>query len=138
MEKKMNRNAQAALNEYQNTGNSSIEYADPHQLILRLMNGAIDRIAQAKGAMQQKNIRHKGELLGKAIAIIGGLDACLDHNHDTEISENLSSLYEYMNRTLLEGNMNDDVSKLDEVTKLLTEIKNAWLQIPQLTDLSKG
>jgi len=101
----MNNLAQNAVSQYKNTGNSSIAYADPHQLILRLLNGAVDRIAQAKGAVQQKNMQLKGELIGKAIGIITGLSSCLDHSQESELSQNLESLYEYMNLALLHANL---------------------------------
>jgi flagellar secretion chaperone FliS len=127
----MNNRSQSALNEYQTTGNSSIAFADPHQLILRLMNGAIDRIAQSKGAMIQKDLKNKGELIGKAIGIISGLSACLDHDQEGDLSENLDSLYEYMNLTLLQANAEDDSTKLDEVSHLMQEIRSAWVQIPK-------
>ncbi len=133
-ENNMNNLAHAALNEYQQTDNSSIAYADPHELILRLMNGAIERIAQAKGAIQQKNKPAKGELIGKAISIIAGLSACLDHDQKNELTKNLDALYEYMNMRLLEANVAEDVSKLDEVTKLMNEIRSAWKQIPAYTE----
>lgn len=126
----MNSLAQNALHQYQNTDNSSIAYADPHELILRLMNGALERIAQAKGAMNQNNAHSKGELLSKAISIIGGLSACLDHSQQSDLSENLEALYEYMNVRLLEANVENNTDKLDEVSRLMMEIKSAWLQIP--------
>ncbi len=125
----MNNLANNAVAEYKNTSNSSIAYADPHQLILRLMNGAIERIAQAKGAMLQKNLKNKGELISKAMGIITGLSSCLDHNQGSDLSNNLESLYEYMNMSLLEANVKDDTGKLDEVSKLLQEIRSAWVQI---------
>lgn len=131
----MNNLAHAALNEYQQTDNSSIAYADPHELILRLMNGAIERIAQAKGAIQQNNKPAKGELIGKAISIIAGLSACLNHDQKTELTDNLDALYEYMNRRLLEANVHDDFTKLDEVTRLMNEIRSAWKQIPEYIDV---
>jgi flagellar protein FliS len=125
----MNNLAHNALEQYQNTGNSSIAYADPHQLILRLLNGAIDRIAQAKGAVLQNDAQLKGELIGKAIGIIGGLNACLDHEKGNELSGNLASLYEYMNLCLLQANVEEDNAKLDEVAHLLQEIRSAWVEI---------
>ena len=97
------------------------------------MNGAIERIAQAKGAMQHKSVKQKGEFIGKAISIIAGLEGCLDHSHDAELSENLSGLYQYMCITLTEANIADDIAKLNEVSGLLLEIKSAWEQIPQQT-----
>jgi len=123
-----------AVNEYQSADNSSIIYADPHELILRLMNGALERIAQARGAIKYENKLHKGEYISKAISIIGGLSACLDHSQEGSLADNLADLYQYMNITLTEANINDDGSKLDEVSRLLTEIKSAWVQIPQANE----
>ena len=56
----MNNRAYAAVSQYQTTNNSALAFADPHVLILRMMDGAIERINQAKGAMQQKNTELKG------------------------------------------------------------------------------
>ena len=121
-----------AVNQYQSADNSSIAYSDPHELILRLMSGAIERIAQAKGAMLHNNVRQKGELLSKAISIIGGLEACLDHSQEGTLSTNLSDLYHYMIISLTQANIADDIAKLNEISGLLLEIKTAWEQIPGL------
>lgn len=123
--------APAAINQYKNTGNSSIAYADPHQLILQLMSGALDRIAQAKGAIQQQDVKMRGESTSKAIGIIDGLIACLDHDQKGDLADNLQALYEYMNFRLLEANVQLDTTKLDEVTRLMSEIRSAWVQIPE-------
>lgn len=122
--------AHKAVNQYQSADNSSIAYADPHELILRLMNGAIERIAQARGAMERDNVQQKGEFIGKAISIIGGLEGCLDHSQPGELSNNLSNLYQYMCVALSEANIGDDIAKLNEVSQLLLEIRSAWIQIP--------
>ena len=119
-----------AVNQYQSADNSSIVYADPHELILRLMNGAIERIAQARGAMQHGNVTQKGEFLGKAISIIGGLEGCLDHSQGGTLSTNLADLYHYMIISLTQANIDGDIAKLNEISGLLLEIKSAWEQIP--------
>jgi len=123
--------APAAINQYKNTGNSSVAYANPHQLILLLMSGAIDRIAQAKGAIQQQNVKLRGESTSKAIGIIDGLKACLDHNQKGDLADNLQALYEYINFRLLEANIQLDTTKLDEATRLMSEIRLAWMQMPE-------
>ena len=125
----MNSFAQNALSAYQTNKNSSIQFASPHELILRLLNGAIERIAQAKGAILQDKQKEKGELISKSISIIGGLSACLDHNQEGDLSKNLEDLYDYMGLQLVNANVNNDVSKLDEVSRLLREITSAWVQI---------
>ncbi len=127
----MNNLAQSALNQYQDTDNCAIAYADPHVLILKLMNGAIERIYQAKGAIQQNNPKAKGKLIGKAIGIIAGLDACLDSDNENDLVKNLQAIYEYMNMRLLEANVENDINKLEEVVRLMGEIRSGWLQIPE-------
>ncbi|MBT8435476.1 MAG: flagellar export chaperone FliS [Gammaproteobacteria bacterium] len=119
-----------AVNQYQSADNSSIAYADPHELILRLMNGAMERIAQARGAIERNETAQKGEFIGKAISIIGGLEGCLDHSQQGELSGNLSDLYQYMIIALTEANMSDDIARLNEISDLLLTIKSAWEQIP--------
>lgn len=131
----MNNLAHNALNEYQSTGNSSIAYADPHELILRLMKGALERLAQAKGAIERKNKADQGQLISNAINIIGGLEGCLNYEEGGEISTNLGQLYEYMNLTLAQANVEDDIGKVDQVMKLMLEIKSAWEQIPSLQEV---
>lgn len=123
--------AHKAVNQYQTADNSSIVYANPHELILRLMNGALERIAQAKGAIQHNKVNQKGEYISKAISIIGGLSDCLNHSQPGDLSENLYRLYEYMNISLSEANIANDIAKLEEVSRLLLEIKSAWVQIPR-------
>ena len=127
-------NNHAAVSQYQTTNNSAIAFSDPHVLILRMMDGAIERINQAKGAMQQKNTELKGKLIGKAINIISGLEGCLDRDLDNELVINLGALYEYMNVRLFEANAENDSARLDEVAGLLAEIRLAWVQIPALLE----
>lgn len=105
-------------------------FADPHSLITQMMDGALTRIAQAKGAISRGEIANKADLISKAILIIGSLEGCLDHEQGGDLSQNLSSLYEYMNLTLVRANIEDDISKLEEVSHLLQEIRSAWIQIP--------
>jgi flagellar protein FliS len=95
-----------------------------------LLDGALDRIASAKGAIARNEVARKGELLGSAIAIIDGMRASLDYNGGGEIAANLGSLYDYIERRLLEANTSADVAILDEVGGLLKEIKSGWNSIP--------
>jgi len=115
---------------YQTTSTySSAMYADPHALITQMFDGAMTRIAQAKGEMERKNIAQQGELISKAINILGSLEACLDYSSGGELASNLGNLYEYMIMSLVQANIDKDSARLDEVIKLLLEIKSAWIQI---------
>ncbi|MCB1665322.1 MAG: flagellar export chaperone FliS [Pseudomonadales bacterium] len=119
--------AQSALAQYKRINTeSALEGASPHQLIQMLLNGAMERLVQAKAAISRHDVAQKGLLLGKAISIVGGLRASLDDDADPQMTSNLSSLYDYMQRRLLEANVSNDVAIIDEVAGLLATIKDGW------------
>ena len=120
-------NAMSAMKQYQRVSvQSEVFEASPHRLIQMLMQGGLERIAQARGAIERDVSADKGELIGKAISIIGGLREPLDHQVGGELSQNLDRLYEYMISRLVEANRENDVSRLDEVSSLLREVKSGW------------
>lgn len=120
-------NTPKGLRQYQQVNTeSSVAYASPHRLIQMLMEGAFERIAVAKGCIQRQDIAGKGEQIGKAIDIVGGLREGLNHEAGGEISVNLDALYAYMQKRLLEANLRSDPALLDEVADLLRPVKEAW------------
>jgi len=120
-------NAMTAMRQYQsvNTQAQAIE-ADPHRLIQMLLEGGLTRLAQARGAMQRDQVAEKGELISKAIGIVGGLRQALDMEKGGEIAENLDRLYEYMTTRLMEANLKNDPAIVEEVSELLREVKTGW------------
>jgi flagellar secretion chaperone FliS len=128
-------NTSVGINAYRNVGlETSVMGADPHQLVSMLFQGALVAIADAKNGMQNKSIEIKGKSISKAIAIIGeGLQASLDMRVGGEIAQNLSALYGYMVKRLVEANLQSDTAMLDEVAGLLSELQDAWNSIrPQV------
>ena len=121
-------NSRAAINAYANVGLSTdIMAADPHKLTSMLFEGALLAIAKARHAMEQGETAAKGQSISKAIAIIGeGLNASLDKEIGGELARNLSALYDYMVSRLITANLKNDKAALDEVTRLLSELKKAW------------
>lgn len=112
---------------------SALGQASPHQLIQMLMNGTIERLIQAKAAMQNGDIALKGLLLGKATMIIAGLQSSLDPKHSSDLVDNLDALYDYMQRRLLAANIRNDPAMIDEVSNLMRTVKSAWDQIAPAT-----
>lgn len=104
--------------------------ADPHQLVQMLLDGALRKISIVKGLMEREQVAKKGEVIGQAISIVSGLRSSLDLSAGGELAANLDNLYEYIERRLLEANLNNDVTILGEVSELLHEIKSAWESIP--------
>ena len=121
-----------AMKQYQTVNvNAQVTEADPHRLIQMLLEGGLQRVAQARGAMEYGNIPLKGELIGKAMGIIGGLRDAVDTEKGGDIASNLDNLYAFMQQRLTQANLNNDPAMLDEVAKLLREIKEGWDGIRQ-------
>lgn len=114
------------ISAYQSVGSgSAIGGASPERLVQMLLDGALERIATAKGHILRGETGPKGEQIGKAISIVEGLKVSLDPEAG-EISANLSDLYTYISSRLLTASAAEDISILEEVADLLREIKSAW------------
>jgi flagellar secretion chaperone FliS len=124
-------NAVAAMKQYKQVSvHSGIMDASPHRLVQMLMEGALEKIALARGYMANNEIANKGENIGKAIAIVDGLQASLNKDLGGEIAANLGHLYNYMQQRLVVANLRNDKSILDEVASLMADIKMGWDGIP--------
>ena len=122
-------NPMRALRQYQKVNShAQISEASPHRLVQMLMEGALDRMAQAKGAMARGDIAQKGLLLGKAIDILIGLRDGLnpEKTDDPAALQQLDNLYAYMTTRLLEANTKNDVEMIDEVAGLMITLKEGW------------
>ena len=119
-----------SIKQYQNTGFSQVEDADPHTLISLIMQHIIGNLAGAKGAIDRKDIENKNKMLGKVIGLIGELQDSLDMEKGGEISVNLYNLYAYMIRQVSKANAKNSTEPLTEVISLISEIKSGWDGIP--------
>ncbi|MCS4249804.1 MULTISPECIES: flagellar export chaperone FliS [unclassified Pseudomonas] len=122
-------NPMRALRQYQKVNShAQVSEASPHRLVQMLMEGALDRMAQAKGAMARGDIAQKGLLLGKAIDILIGLRDGLnpEKTDDPAALQQLDNLYAYMTTRLLEANSKSDVAMIDEVAGLMITLKEGW------------
>ncbi len=99
---------------------------NPNKLILMLYEGAIKRVNLARDGIKKSNPQQRGENIGKAIAIISELNACLDAEVKTEEVNFLRSLYMSMLVELPKASLNNDATILDRTEKYLLELKRIW------------
>ena len=115
---------------------AEVAYASPHRLVQVLMEGALDKVAAAKGQVGRRDLEGKSRNISWAVSIIKGLRNALDHQQGGEIAANLDDLYDYLCRRLVQANNANDLSILEEVSSLLGEVKAGWDAIPP--DLHRG
>lgn len=120
----------AINNPYQSYQQNSVNTASPGELTLMLYNGCLKFIHLAKHAIQSKDIQSKNTNIQKAQTIVQELMVTL--NMDLDVSHNMMSLYDYMNRRLMEANLKNDTAILDEVEGLVTDFRDTWKQVIQM------
>jgi flagellar protein FliS len=110
--------------------------ASPARLVQIAFEGILSHLATARGAMGRithdrplDEVRVKVSAMGKAIALIGQLDATLDMERGGEVAVNLRALYEYMLKRLTLANATNDSAIVAEVAALVAEIKSGWDRI---------
>ncbi len=109
---------------------SGVLSATPHQLIVMLFDGVQLAIRTAGLHMRNGNVAEKGRLISKALDIVNhGLLAALDRERGGEVAAALASIYDYISWLLLQANLRNDQSKLDEAARLLEDISTAWREI---------
>jgi flagellar secretion chaperone FliS len=119
----------AINNPYQTYQNNSVNTATPGELTLMLYNGCLKFIGLAKKGIQDNNIELKNTNIQKAQNIVSELMVTL--NTDVEISKNILSLYDFIHRRLIEGNVKNDVKAIEEAEELIKEFRDTWKQVVQ-------
>jgi flagellar protein FliS len=100
--------------------------AAPEQLTLMLYNGAIRFISESIGAIGEKQVEKAHNANMRTQNIIRELMATLDMQY--EIAKQLMSLYNYMEYRLQSANLKKDVTQLEEVRDLITELRDTWAE----------
>ncbi len=106
---------------------TQIKTANQGQLILMMYDGAIKFIKIAKTGFKGKKYDIVNNNIIKAQDIITELMLSLRLDAG-DIAKNLYSLYEYMNRRLIESNIKKNEAICDEIVKLLEELRGVWNQ----------
>ena len=127
-------------NKYQTYQANAVFTASPAQLVLMLFDGAIKFLHIALEAFKHQDpldfnlTVHQNTQ--KAQAIIRELKACLDPDKGPEFADKMSALYDYFARRLQQGNLKKDRGPLEEVSRHLEVLKEAWREMIEKQNLT--
>ncbi|MFN8132428.1 MAG: flagellar export chaperone FliS [Solirubrobacteraceae bacterium] len=107
---------------------SSVLTASPEQLVVMLYDGARRFLLQAGQAMQDGDYAAGNRRLQRAEAIIDELLATLDLSTGA-VAEQLQAIYLFCRRQTMEARVERDPKRLEQVSELLGELRDAWHQI---------
>jgi flagellar protein FliS len=108
---------------------SSVMTASPGQLVVMLYDGAGRFLRQAEIAAEEGAWRHAMDRLSKADAIVDELLVTLDVEQGGQVAERLQSIYVFCTRLLTEAQLEKSPEKVEQVAKLLKELRDAWAQV---------
>ncbi len=122
--------AMESYGEGNNTSQAMV--ADKVELIQMLFDGLLDSLVTARGHIQRNAIEDKNKSLVRAGRIVIGLQGALDVEKGGDLARNLHELYSYVTRRLVYVNAHNDLTVLNEVQTLMSEIRQAWRDVPNL------
>ena len=121
-----------AIKQYQHSSVDAVAAtAGPHQLVAMLLEGTLDRLARARGALRNGDRSGKLANVAAAIALIEYLKLSLDLEAGGAIAQRLSALYDFCLGHLAKANAADDARMLDDVANVLRPIKQGWEEMPR-------
>jgi flagellar protein FliS len=115
--------AQAQRNKYLET---AVQTAAPGTLLIMLFDGAIRFCRTAAEAIKVSDVQEANRCIIRVQDII--LEFVVSLDKSAPVADGLVQLYDYMYRRLIEANVKKDLAVLEEVTGLLVELKETWIQ----------
>ncbi|WP_285163618.1 flagellar export chaperone FliS [Shewanella goraebulensis] len=124
------------LNEYdpfnaykQTTLDARVASANPHEMVRMLLDGLLEEIERTSGHMERKNFEDKGKSVNKCLNIVHGLDSMLDLENGGEVATSLNRLYDYCSRQLVTASVENSVTELTPVIKVITDVRAGWANL---------
>ncbi|MER2076746.1 flagellar export chaperone FliS [Psychrobacillus psychrotolerans] len=120
----------ATNNPYATYQHNSVNTSTPGELTLMLYNGCLKFIHQAKNSLENNNFQEMNLSSQKAQAIISELMLTLDTSYP--VSQNMLSLYEFVNSRLIDGNIKKDGTMFEDASAIITDFRDTWKQVIQI------
>ncbi|EGQ7827897.1 flagellar export chaperone FliS [Vibrio parahaemolyticus] len=105
--------------------------ANPHQLVIMLIDGLLDEIERIRGHLAAKRLAEKGAGINKCMNILIGLTSALDDDNGGEIAENLRQLYDFCQVELYYASVQNDADRLMNVERVMGNIREGWVNFGQ-------
>jgi len=103
--------------------------ASPEKLVVILFDHILVNLRRGRLAIEAGNIERRAQALGKAREGVMELFMSIDLERGGEIAANLSALYEFVVREILEVGRTRDVRKLDAVVTIIGNLREAFATI---------
>ena len=106
---------------------------NPNKTIMLLLQGVVDKGNLAKVCHQSEAWVEKGFHLGRMTTILDALRDRLYLSQETPLAYDLEELYRYADQSIQEAVFEKDTFYLDSAIEILSELRDAWMEMMQQT-----
>lgn len=106
-----------------------IQTATPEMLTAMLYEGAIRFLKQAVNSIDKKDWHDVNANIVRAQDIVAELNVTLDRSRGGDIAKNLATIYDYVNRRLIEANIKKDAGYINDCIGILSSLNSAWSEV---------
>jgi flagellar protein FliS len=105
-----------------------ITTASRGQLLLMVYDGILRALTEGKRAMQERRLEDQNRALKQAEDLLLELMITINYDSFPQLATNLERLYRYLYQQLVQANVHDDVQAVNDVTKLVQELRDTWAE----------
>ena len=119
------------INPYAQYKKSAVETMTPVEVVIKLYSEIEKQCAIGIDHVEKKNYAKSNDAFQRAEGCIDALRESLDMS--IPISQNLDDLYVFFFNTIVKANISKDLTDLKKVVPMISELRDAWTQISQMT-----
>lgn len=105
--------------------------------MLMLYEACVKNMKKATAAIEAKDIKTRGECIGKAYDIVMELMNTLDREVGGALAADLERLYIYVNEELTRANISGDSQHIKNAQKVMETLYEGWVQAVEIVKKNK-
>jgi len=107
---------------------TQVSTVSPARLVLLMYDAVLSAVEIARTALasERPDLGVVSQQLTRAQQLVTELEVALDHERGGQIAASLQGLYDYARRRLVDANLSKDPGPLDEVTRIIGDLREAW------------
>lgn len=110
---------------YNTYAQNNVGVESPEKLIQMMYEGILRFNTQAKRSIQEGDLERRTYWINRSNAVLTELINILDYRYG-DVAHYLAGLYSYQIRLLIEANLYNDATKLDEINGVIKGLLEAW------------
>jgi flagellar protein FliS len=117
------------MTRYQAYQGNQVEGAGPLGLVLLTYEALYKSLGKTRGAILAGDMSAEAIQTGFVMEALIELSSSLNMEEGADIAQSLASLYAYMMNRVTEGLCSGSTESIDEVIKLVQELREGWMQL---------